>query len=293
MKPIQSGKVRELYDNGDTLILVATDRISCFDVILHNEVAKKGVVLTQLSRFWFEKTKDLVPNHMISTDNQKMPEFFREERFLGRSMLCQKLTMLPLECIVRGYLSGSAWSSYQAEGKVCGQSLEELGVCVAEPLVECGKLPQPLYTPSAKAGPGEHDVSISYEQSAVYLEEHFPGHGKEYAKKLREYSLALYQRCADYALSRGMILADTKFEFGLDPEGRIVLGDELLTPDSSRFWAAEDYEPGHSQPSFDKQFARDWLTAHPDSGWTLPPEVVEKTIRKYVQGYEMLTEEAF
>ncbi len=291
MEPIQSGKVRELYDNGDTLVLVATDRISCFDVILNNEVDKKGVILTKLSRFWFEQTKDIVPNHMRSVDNQEMPEFFRQERFARRAMLCQKLKMIPVECIVRGYLTGSAWNSYQTEGTICGQSLEELGIRLENPLQESGRLPEPLYTPSIKAGVGEHDVSVSYEQSEAFLEECFPGQGTEYAGKLKEYSLALYRRCAEYALARGIIVADTKFEFGLDQEGRIVLGDELLTPDSSRFWSLAEYEPGHSQPSFDKQLARDWLKANPDSNWTLPPEVVEQTKQNYLRGYEMLTGE--
>ena len=281
MKPIKEGKVREIYDNGDSLIMVATDRISCFDVILHNEVTNKGKVLTQMSKFWFDLTKDIIPNHMISVD---MPEFFQQEKFEGKSMMCRKLEMLPIECIVRGYITGSGWASYQKTGKVCGIELPE-------GLKESDKLPEPIYTPSTKAEIGDHDENISYEQSVDHLEKYFPGKGKEYADKLREYTIALYKKCAEYALEKGIIIADTKFEFGLDENGNIVLGDEMLTPDSSRFWPAQGYEAGHSQPSFDKQFARDWLTAHPGNDWTLPQEIVDKTIEKYLQSYEMLTGE--
>ena len=284
MKTIKEGKVREIYDNGDRLIMVATDRISCFDVILHNEVTNKGKVLTQMSKFWFDLTKDIIPNHMISVDVKDMPEFFQQEKFEGKSMMCRKLEMLPIECIVRGYITGSGWASYQKTGKVCGIELPE-------GLKESDKLPEPIYTPSTKAEIGDHDENISYEQSVDHLEKYFPGKGKEYADKLREYTIALYKKCAEYALEKGIIIADTKFEFGLDENGNIVLGDEMLTPDSSRFWPAQGYEAGHSQPSFDKQFARDWLTAHPGNDWTLPQEIVDKTIEKYLQSYEMLTGE--
>ena len=284
MKPIKEGKVREIYDNGDSLIMVATDRISCFDVILHNEVTNKGKVLTQMSKFWFDLTKDIIPNHMISVDVKDMPEFFQQEKFEGKSMMCRKLEMLPIECIVRGYITGSGWASYQKTGKVCGIELPE-GLIYSE------NLPPQIYTPSTKAEIGDHDENISYEQSVDHLEKYFPGKGKEYADKLREYTIALYKKCAEYALEKGIIIADTKFEFGLDENGNIVLGDEMLTPDSSRFWPAQGYEAGHSQPSFDKQFARDWLTAHPGNDWTLPQEIVDKTIEKYLQSYEMLTGE--
>ena len=284
MTPIKEGKVREIYDNEDSLIMVATDRISCFDVILHNEVTNKGKVLTQMSKFWFDLTKDIIPNHMISVDVKDMPEFFQQEKFEGKSMMCRKLEMLPIECIVRGYITGSGWASYQKTGKVCGIELPE-------GLKESDKLPEPIYTPSTKAEIGDHDENISYEQSVDHLEKYFPGKGKEYADKLREYTIALYKKCAEYALEKGIIIADTKFEFGLDENGNIVLGDEMLTPDSSRFWPAQGYEAGHSQPSFDKQFARDWLTAHPGNDWTLPQEIVDKTIEKYLQSYEMLTGE--
>ena len=282
LKPVKEGKVREIYDNGDTLVMVATDRISCFDVILHNTVTNKGKVLTQMSKFWFDLTKDLVPNHMISVDTADMPEYFRQEAFEGKSMLCRKLEMLPVECIVRGYITGSGWASYQKDGTVCG-------IRLPEGLSESEKLPQPIYTPSTKAEIGDHDENISFEQSVDYLEKRFPGKGAEYAAKLRDLTLALYKKCADYALSRGIIIADTKFEFGLDENGEVVLGDEMLTPDSSRFWPADTYEAGHSQPSFDKQFARDWLKANPGNDWTLPQDIVDKTIAKYEQAYELLT----
>ncbi len=282
LKPIKEGKVREIYDNGDSLIMVATDRISCFDVILNNKVDKKGTVLTQMSKFWFDMTQDILPNHMISVDVNDMPEFFRQEKFDGNSMMCRKLEMLPVECIVRGYITGSGWASYQKNGTVCGIKLPE-------GLKESDKLPEPIYTPSTKAEIGDHDENISFEQSVDYLEKRFPGKGWEYAEKLRGYTIALYKKCAEYALTRGIIIADTKFEFGLDENGNIVLGDEMLTPDSSRFWPAEGYEPGHAQPSFDKQFARDWLKSHPDNDWTLPQDIVDKTIQKYLQGYELLT----
>ena len=284
IKPIKEGKVREIYDNGETLIMVATDRISCFDVILNNTVTKKGTVLTQMSKFWFNLTKDIVPNHMISTDVNDMPEYFRQEKYTGNSMLCRKLTMLPVECIVRGYITGSGWASYQKTGKVCG-------ITLPEGLKESQKLPEPIYTPSTKAEIGDHDENISFEESVDYLEKRFPGKGREYAEKLRDYTIAIYNKCADYAASRGIIIADTKLEFGLDEDGNMVLGDEILTPDSSRFWPADGYEAGHSQPSFDKQFARDWLKANEGHNWTLPQEIVDKTIGKYLQGYELLTGE--
>ena len=280
-QPIKEGKVREIYDIGDYLILVATDRISCFDVILHNTVNKKGTVLTQMSKFWFDLTSDIVPNHMISTDVQDMPEFFRQPRFDGNSMMVKKLTMLPVECIVRGDITGSGWASYQKDGTVCGIKLPE-------GLKESEKLPEPIYTPSTKAEIGDHDENISFEQSIDYLEKRFPGHGEEYATKLRDLTLAIYKKCAAYALERGIIIADTKFEFGLDEDGDVVVGDEMLTPDSSRFWPLEGYEAGKSQPSFDKQFARDWLKAN-EHDWTLPQDIVDKTIAKYLQAYELLT----
>ena len=276
LKPIKEGKVREIYDNGDSLIMVATD------VILDNVISKKGTVLTQMSKFWFDMTEDIIPNHMISVDVKDMPEFFRQEKFDGNSMMCRKLQMIPVECIVRGYITGSGWASYQKDGTVCGIKLPE-------GLKESDKLPEPIYTPSTKAEIGDHDENISYEQSIVHLEKYFPGKGEEYAKKIKDYTIALYKKCAEYALTKGIIIADTKFEFGLDEDGNIVIGDEMLTPDSSRFWPADVYEPGHGQPSFDKQFARDWLKANPEKGWKLPDDVAQKTIDIYLEGYEKLT----
>ena len=282
MKPVKEGKVRQIYDNGDSLIMVATDRISCFDVILNNVIEKKGTVLTQMSKFWFDYTKDIMDNHMISTDVKDMPEFFQTPEFEGKSMLCKKLKMLPLECIVRGYITGSGWASYKKDGTVCGIKLPE-------GLKESEKPPEPIYTPSTKAEIGDHDLNISYEESIAHLEKYYPGKGAEYAKKLKDATIALYKKCADYALSKGIIIADTKFEFGLDEDGNILIADEMLTPDSSRFWPLDQYEVGHSEPSFDKQFARDWLKANPDNNWTLPQDVADKTIDKYLEAYKLLT----
>ena len=285
-KPFKSGKVREMYDVGDSIIMVATDRISAFDHILKNMIVKKGTVLTQISKFWFDLTKDIVPNHMISVDTKDMPEFFQKPEFTGNSMKCKKLNMLPIECIVRGYITGSGWDSYKKTGEICGIKLPE-------GLQESQKLAEPIFTPSTKAEIGDHDENISVEQSIEILEKLYPGRGKEYALKLRDYTIAIYKKCAAYALERGIIIADTKFEFGLDEEGDMVIGDEMLTPDSSRFWPAEGYEPGHSQPSFDKQFARDWLKANPDAGYELPQDVIDKTIGKYIEAYELLTGQKF
>lgn len=281
-KPIKEGKVRELYDADGALIMVATDRISAFDVILKNKIVDKGVVLTQMAKFWFELTKDLVPNHVISTDVKDMPEFFQNEYFEGRSTMCRKLEMLPLECIVRGYITGSGWASYQKTGEICGIKLPE-------GLQESEKLPEPIYTPSTKAEIGDHDENISYERSIEVLERDYPGRGEELATKVRDLTIAIYKKCADYALSKGIIIADTKLEFGLDENGEVVLADEILTPDSSRFWPAASYEIGKSQPSYDKQFVRDWLKANPDSDYNLPQEVIDKTIAKYKEAYTLLT----
>lgn len=281
-KPFKSGKVRELYDLGDSLVMVCTDRVSAFDNILKDPIPQKGVVLNRMSEFWFDFTKDIVPNHMISIDTKDMPEFFQQKKFEGKTMMCRKLHMLPIECIVRGYITGSGWASYKKDGTVCG-------IRLPEGLKESDKLPEPIYTPSTKAEIGDHDENISFEQSIDHLEKYFPGKGREYAELLRDTTIALYKKCAEYALTRGIIIADTKFEFGLDDEGNLVIGDEMLTPDSSRFWPAKGYEPGHGQPSFDKQFARDWLTAHPGNDWTLPQEIVDKTIAKYLEAYEMIT----
>ena len=280
--PIKEGKVREIYDVDDALIMVATDRISAFDVILKNQVVNKGIVLTQMSRFWFNLTNDIVKNHMITTDVQEMPEFFRNEKFTGRSMMCKKLEMLPIECIVRGYITGSGWVSYQKDQTVCNIKLPD-------GLRECDQLPEPIYTPSTKAEIGEHDENISYEKSVEILKKAYPERGEEYAQKLRDYTIALYKKCAEYARTKGIIIADTKFEFGLDEHGEVVLADEMLTPDSSRFWPVEGYTPGKGQPSFDKQFVRDWLKQNPNSDYCLPQEVIDKTIAKYLEAYHLLT----
>ncbi|MGI6107712.1 MAG: phosphoribosylaminoimidazolesuccinocarboxamide synthase [Lachnospiraceae bacterium] len=281
-RPVKEGKVREIYDLGDSLVMVATDRISAFDVILKNTVRDKGKVLTKMSEFWFGYTSDIVPNHMISTDTADMPEFFRTPQFEGRSMLCRKLTMLPIECIVRGYITGSGWKSYQENGTACG-------ITLPAGLKECEKLPEPIFTPSTKAAIGTHDENISFDQCAEVLNRLYPGRGQEYAASIRDNTIALYKKCADYALEHGIIIADTKFEFGLDKSGKVILADEMLTPDSSRFWPLEGYEAGHSQPSFDKQFVRDWLRAHPDSDYRLPQDVIDRTIGKYREAYSMLT----
>jgi len=257
--PIKEGKVREIYDADDALIMVATDRISAFDIILKNQVVNKGIVLTQMSRFWFDFTQNIVKNHMITTDIQQMPEFFRNEKFAGRSMMCKKLEMLPIECIVRGYITGSGWVSYQKDQTVCNIKLPD-------GLRECDQLPEPIYTKKA-----------------------YPQRGEEYAQKLRDYTIALYKKCAEYARTKGIIIADTKFEFGLDEYGEVVLADEMLTPDSSRFWPVEGYAPGKGQPSFDKQFVRDWLKQNPNSDYCLPQEVIDKTIAKYLEAYHLLT----
>ncbi len=282
LKLLYEGKVREVYDNGDSLIMVATDRISAFDNILKNKITDKGAILTQMSKFWFDYTKDVVPNHMISVDVNDMPEFFHKDEYKGRSMKCKKLKMLPIECIVRGYITGSGWASYKENGTVCGIKLPE-------GLQESEKLPEPIYTPSTKAEVGDHDENISYERSIEVLEKAFPGKGEYYATKIKDCTITLYKKCAEYALSKGIIIADTKFEFGLDEDGNVVIGDEMLTPDSSRFWPLEGYKPGQGQPSFDKQFVRDWLKANPDNDLLLHDEVVTKTVDKYKEAYELLT----
>lgn len=282
LKLLYEGKVREVYDNGDSLIMVATDRISAFDNILKNKITDKGAILTQMSKFWFDYTKDVVPNHMISVDVNDMPEFFHKDEYKGRSMKCKKLKMLPIECIVRGYITGSGWASYKENGTVCGIKLPE-------GLQESEKLPEPIYTPSTKAEVGDHDENISYERSIEVLEKAFPGKGEYYATKIKDCTITLYKKCAEYALSKGIIIADTKFEFGLDEDGNVVIGDEMLTPDSSRFWPLEGYKPSQGQPSFDKQFVRDWLKANPDNDLLLPDEVVTKTVDKYKEAYELLT----
>ena len=276
--PVKQGKVREIYDVGDALVIVATDRISCFDVILKNVITNKGKVLNQMSRFWFDYTKDIVPNHMISTDTNDMPEFFRNEKFEGRSMLVKKLTMLPVECIVRGYLVGSGWKDYCKSGAVSGIKLRP-GYRQAE------KLDEPLFTPSTKAAVGDHDEAISFEQVAQLV-------GEETAARMRDLSLTIYRTARDYAEDRGIIVADTKFEFG-EIDGKLTLVDEVLTPDSSRFWPKESYRVGESPVSLDKQFVRDYLETldwnKTAPGPSLPDEVVAKTAAKYREALAVLT----
>ncbi|MBP3866626.1 MAG: phosphoribosylaminoimidazolesuccinocarboxamide synthase [Eggerthellaceae bacterium] len=283
IKPDAQGKVRDLYDLGDKLLLVATDRISAFDYILEDEIPHKGAVLTQISVFWFELLEGVVENHLISTDVADLPEQFKPyaDYLRGRFMLVRKAEMFPIECIVRGYLAGSGLKEYKAQGTVCGIELPE-------GLVNSSKLPEAIFTPSTKAEIGLHDENISFERCAEII-------GDEQATALRDLSLAVYTKARDHAADRGIIIADTKFEFG-KLDGKIILADEVLTPDSSRFWPGDLYEEGKDQPSFDKQFVRDWLTANWDKQGNqprLPQEVIEKTSEKYVQAYEKITGRTF
>ena len=284
--PIKEGKVREVYDLGDCMMIEATDRISAFDVILGSVIPDKGRILTKMSEFWFDLTKDLVPNHMITTDNDEMPEFFRDDYHRGRTMKCRKLDMLPLECVVRGYLSGSGWASYCENGTVSG-------IRLPEGLRESEKLPEPIFTPTTKAALGLHDEQVSFPKCVEILEKLYPEKGSLYAAEIRELTLKLYEKCSEYALSRGIIIADTKFEFGLDEKGKVVLGDEMITPDSSRLWPLDTYAPGGPEFSFDKQYVRDWLKENPDSGYVLPEDVIEKTSEKYREAYKLLTGKDF
>ncbi|GBC86830.1 Phosphoribosylaminoimidazole-succinocarboxamide synthase [bacterium HR12] len=277
------GKVRDVYEIDDErLLLVATDRISAFDVVLPNPIPDKGRVLTGLTLFWLERTKDLVGNHLISADRRDFPGTFRDEPSLaGRAMLVRRAEVIPVECVARGYLTGSGLKQYLAEGHVCG-------VPLPPGLVEASRLPEPIFTPTTKAATG-HDQPLTFEETVELI-------GRGLAERLRELTIALYERGAEIALERGIIVADTKFEFGF-ADGELILIDEVLTPDSSRFWPAEGYEPGRPQPSFDKQFVRDWLDA---SGWDheppapeLPPEVIGRTAAKYREAYERITGEPF
>lgn len=281
MRKISSGKVRDIYEvNDDSLMIVVSDRISAYDVIMPDDIKDKGVILNQLSAFWFRYVADVVPNHIISTDWNEFPEEFRKEEFKGRSMWVKKLKMLPVECIVRGYITGSGWADYQKTGTICGMPLPE-------GLQESQKLPEPLFTPSTKAELGEHDENISFERACEIL-------GDELAAKVRDKTIEVYKKCADYALTKGIILADTKLEFGLDENGELVLGDEVLTPDSSRFWAQDTYEVGRGQDSFDKQYLRDWLKDNNYKGSApehLPQEVIDITRSKYLDAYKRITGE--
>ncbi|MBO7426572.1 MAG: phosphoribosylaminoimidazolesuccinocarboxamide synthase [Clostridiales bacterium] len=273
------GKVRNVYDLGDSLLMVVTDRISAFDVVFDELIPDKGKVLSSISAFWFDFTKDIIPNHVITTDPKEYPMGLDkyEEELKGRSMLVKKVNMLPCECIVRGYLEGSALKEYKKSGTVGGMKMPE-------GLVQGDKLPEPLFTPSTKADEG-HDINITYEQLVDLL-------GEEDAKALKEAALKLYTSVSEYALTKGLILADTKFEFG-KIDGKLVVADEMFTPDSSRFWDAADYEPGRAQKSFDKQYLREWLeTLDWDKTYPapkLPDEVIAKTAEKYRECYSKLT----
>ena len=275
------GKVRDIYDLGKHLLIVTTDRISAFDVIMNEGIPRKGEVLTKMSAFWFDKMRHIVPNHMVAVDTNNFPAMLEpyREQLEGRSMLVKKMRALPVECIVRGYLAGSGWKSYRNGGTVCGIKLPQ-------GLVESEQLLEPLFTPSTKAELGSHDENISFEQLCERC-------GQELASRLRDTSLALYREAAAFALKRGIIIADTKFEFGLDDDGQLIWIDEALTPDSSRFWPCEGYRPGQAQPSFDKQFLRDYLET---LDWNkqappppLPREIVQKTAEKYLEALQKLT----
>ncbi len=282
MKKISSGKVREIYEvDEDKLLLVVSDRISAFDYILPSMVPNKGKILNQISKFWFDYIKDIIPNHVISTDIEDFPEEFQTPEFEGRSMLVKKLKMIPVECIIRGYITGSGWKSYKENGTVCGIKLPE-------GLQESQTLPEPIFTPTTKASEG-HDENISFDEVCNLI-------GKDLAEKLRSKAIEIYKTCAEYALTKGVIIADTKFEFGLDESGNLVIGDEVLTPDSSRFWPADDYEVGRSQKSFDKQYIRDWIKStgyDPESGTPIPNDVIDTTSKKYIEAYEILTGKKF
>lgn len=283
IKPDAQGKVRDLYDLGDKLLLVASDRISAFDYILEDEIPYKGQVLTQLSCFWFDLLSDVVDNHLISADVADLPEQFKPyaDKLAGRFMLVKKANMFPVECIVRGYLTGSGLKDYQKTGAVCGIQLPE-------GLVNSSKLPETIFTPSTKAEIGDHDENISFEQCEKLI-------GAEDAAAIRDLTIKVYETAASHAKERSIIIADTKFEFGVY-DGKIILGDEVLTPDSSRFWAADTYKVGEEQPSFDKQFVRNWLNANWDRTGNpprLPEDIIKKTSEKYIQAYEKITGKTF
>lgn len=283
IKPDAQGKVRDIYDLGDKLLMVATDRISAFDYILEDEIPHKGAVLTQISLFWLEQLKDVIGNHLISADVADLPEQFKPyaDYLRGRFMLVKKAEMFPVECIVRGYLAGSGLKEYQKQGTVCGIQLPE-------GLVNSSKLPEPIFTPSTKAEIGDHDENISLERCAEIL-------GEDAATQLRDLAIKVYSVARDHAAENGIIIADTKFEFGVI-DGQIILADEVLTPDSSRFWPGDAYEPGRDQASFDKQYVRDWLNANWDRQGNpphLPQEVIERTSQKYIAAYEKISGKKF
>ena len=282
-RPDSRGKVRDIYDAGENLLMVATDRISAFDFILPDEIPFKGEVLNRISAFWFDKFADIVPNHLVSIDPADFPEEFAEYRdyLVGRAMLVKKAQTIPIECIVRGYLTGSGKKTYDENGTVCGIQLPE-------GLTEASKLPEPLFTPSTKAEIGDHDENISFERCCEIV-------GEDIAAQIRDLSLRIYKAAAEYAATRGIIIADTKFEFGVI-DGKVTLIDECLTPDSSRFWPAASYEEGKIQPSYDKQFVRNWLKANWDmTGETphLPAEVIDGTSERYREAFQIITGSQF
>ena len=282
-RPDSRGKVRDIYDAGENLLMVATDRISAFDFILPDEIPFKGEVLNRISAFWFDKFANIVPNHLVSIDPADFPEEFAEYRdyLAGRAMLVKKAQTIPIECIVRGYLTGSGKKTYDENGTVCGIQLPE-------GLTEASKLPEPLFTPSTKAEIGDHDENISYERCCEIV-------GEDIATQIRDLSLKIYKAAAEYAATRGIIIADTKFEFGVI-DGKVTLIDECLTPDSSRFWPAASYEEGKIQPSYDKQFVRNWLKANWDmTGETphLPAEVIDGTSERYREAFQIITGSQF
>lgn len=283
IKPDSRGKVRDMYDLGDQLLVVASDRISAFDFVLPNEIPEKGRVLNQLSVFWFELLEDVVNNHLISADVADLPDPFKPyaDYLEGRFMLVRKAQMFPVECIVRGYLTGSGLVEYEERGTVCD-------IALPPGLVNSSKLPEVLFTPSTKADLGDHDENISFDVCCELV-------GEEAAARLRELSLTIYRKAAAHAAAHGIIIADTKFEFGV-VDGEIILADEVLTPDSSRFWSAELYEVGQEQPSFDKQFVRNWLSANWDRMGeppALPADIIQKTSEKYLKAYELITDHAY
>ena len=283
LRPDSHGKVRDIYDCGDSLLMVASDRISAFDYILPDEIPSKGEVLTRVSAFWFEKFADIIPNHLITMDVPEYPEEYqRYAAYLaGRSMLVKKAEPLPIECIVRGYLTGSGKKTYDADRTVCG-------ITLPDGLTEASKIAEPIFTPSTKAELGDHDENISFERCCDIV-------GRDMAEQLRDASLRIYAAAADYAATRGIIIADTKFEFGLI-DGQLTLIDECLTPDSSRFWPAEGYAPGHVQPSYDKQFVRDWLKANWDMVGEpphLPADIIKGTSERYQEAFEIICAKPF
>ena len=282
--PKRTGKVRDIYELPEHMLLVATDRISAYDVVMPNGIPDKGRVLTQISAFWFEQLGDIIPNHLVSVALKDLPEDLRtEEELDGRFMLCRKAKVVPIECVVRGYLAGSGWKEYQESQTVCGLALPT-------GLKQCSELPEPIFTPATKAEQGEHDENVSFEQACDAA-------GVELVTRLRDVSIALYSKGREYARERGLILADTKFEFGMDENGELMLIDELLTPDSSRFWPADAFKPGKDQPSFDKQFVRNHLDKikfdRTPPAPPLPADIVQKTRAKYIEAFTRLTGQPF